>query len=143
MNRPALERLAAVFGLDPTRVARPDAFDAAIEAAVAVVGSFDAVVDELLEAGSMRGSQRPWAVVLARLRGIPEAHARRQTALAERAEGARWREVDRAARRGGTLRALVERQVIFADEAAEQLGVEFPDDDLRAVALAAFEGSQR
>lgn len=143
MTRPALERIAETFGLDVTRVARPDAFDAAIEAAVGVLGSFDAVIRELLEGGPMRGSQRPWAVVLARLRGIPEAHARRQTALAERAELARWREIDRAARRGGTLRSLVDREVIFADEAAEQIGVEFPDDNLRAVALAALQGGQR
>lgn len=89
MSRPALERLAEVFSLDPTRVARPASFDAAIADAIAIFGSFDAVVAELLEGGPIRGARWPWGVVLARLRALPEAYIRRQAALAERREAAR------------------------------------------------------
>lgn len=80
MSTAAIVRLAAAFSLDPRRIARRDAFDAAITDAVAVVGSVEAVVDEVLAGGPLRDVRWPWAVVLARLRALPEAYARREAA---------------------------------------------------------------
>jgi len=137
---PVVDELAERFGLDPAGIARPDVFAAAVADAVAVLGSPDAVVDEVVSGGPLRGAQRGWAVVLDRLRRIPADHAARQRVDEDRAEIKRWAAVDRAVRRGETLRSLVERGVEYEDTALEQLAAEFPDPELRALAVAALTG---
>ena len=139
-GRPVIDELAELFGLDPSRIGRPDVFAAVVAEAVAVLGAPGAVLDEVAALGPLRGARDGWAVLLGRLRRIPADHAERQQVGAERAEADRWAAVDRAARRGETLRALVARGLMFADEAAEQVAAEYRDPELHAIALAALDG---
>jgi len=138
--RPVVDELAQRFGLDPERIARLDVFAAAVSDAVAALGSPALVVDEVVAAGPLRGARDGWSVILGRLRRIPADHAARRQAQEDRAEIKRWAAVDRAVRRGETLRSLVERGVEYEDTALEQLAAEFPDSELRAVAVAALTG---
>jgi len=137
---PVVDDLAGRFGLDTSRIGRPDRLVAAITEAVAAVGSPGAVVDEVVAGGPLRGARDPWGVVLGRLRRIPSDAAARRQAADDRAEEARWGAVDRAVRRGETLRSLVDREAMFLDEALEQLAAELADPELRAVAVAALTG---
>jgi len=135
-----LDALAGRLGLDPARVRWHARFAEAVAEAVAALGSPGAVVDEVVQLGELRGARDPWGVVLDRLRRIPADHAARRQAQEDRAEIKRWAAVDRAVRRGETLRSLVERGVEYEDTALEQLAAEFPDSELRAVAVAALTG---
>lgn len=139
-GRPVIDELAELFGLDPSRIGRPDVFADAVADAVAVLGSPGAVLDEVAALGPLRGARDGWAVLLGRLRRIPADHAERRQVAEYRAEAARWRAVDRAAKRGETLRVLIAQQAMFDDEARDQVAVEFADPDLRAIALAALDG---
>lgn len=139
-GRPLLDDLAERFGLDPSRVGRPDVFARAIAEAVGVLGSPAAVVDEVAALGPLRGARDGWAVLLGRLRRIPADHAARRQVAEDTAEASRWKAVDRAVRRGETLRALVARGDLFDDEAASAVAAEFTDDELRGIALAALTG---
>jgi len=135
-----LDALAGRLGLDPARVRWHARFAEAVAEAVAVLGSPGAAIDEVVQLGELRGARDPWGVVLGRLRRIPADHAARRQAQEDRAEIKRWAAVDRAVRRGETLRSLVERGVEYEDTALEQLAAEFPDSELRAVAVAALTG---
>jgi hypothetical protein len=88
----------------------------------------------------LRNARQPWGVVLHRLRRVPELFAAHHRTQQDRAEAARWAGLDRAARRGETLRALVEHEALFSDEAAAMVEREFTDPELAAVALAAISG---
>lgn len=137
-----LDRLGAHFGLDSLRIGRPAAFEVAARAALAV--TTPAVVVEIVaDLGPLGGVRQPWGVVLHRLRRVPELVATRQRAQEDRTEAARWASLDRAARRGETLRALVERGVLFVDEAETMARREFPDPDQASVALAAVTRGER
>ena len=140
---PVIDDLAERFGLDVSRIGRPDVFAGSVADAVAVLGSPGAVLDEVVALGPLRGAREPWGVLLGRLRRIPADHAERRQAAADHSEATRWAAVDRAARRGETLRALVARGSLFDDEAAEQVAAEFTDADLRATALAALTGGSQ
>ena len=135
-----LTGIAKHFGLDVSRIGRPDLFEAAITTALAMMPAVS-VVDEVVALGELRGVRQPWGVVLARLRQLPARWAARREVLDEAAEAARWRLVDRAAKRGETLRSLVKRGDLRLDEAAEQLGADFQgDSDLFDIAHAALTG---
>jgi hypothetical protein len=138
-----LAQLAQRFGLDCSRIGRPDVFTGAIASALVLMPA-SVVVDEVAALGSrVRTDRDPsgWGVVLARLRRLPEVCQARAQVLDEQAEAKRWRSVDMAAKRGETLRALVERGDLTRPEALEQLGADFSDDaDLAAIAAAAVTG---
>ena len=140
---PVIDDLAERFGLDVSRIGRPDVFAGSVADAVAVLGSPGAVLDEVVALGPLRGARQPWGVLLGRLRRIPADHAERQQVADDRAEADRWEAVDRAARRGETLRSLVARGLMFDDEAAEQVAAEYPDPELHAIAEAALTGGVR
>jgi hypothetical protein len=123
--------------------ARPPFVAAVDDALAAVGGDADAVVAFVVARGTLAGAQNPHAVVVARLRELVAIERKRRALVDEAAEARRWAALDRAARRGETLRALVDRGDIFADEASGMLAREFDDDDLRGIAAAALAGGQR
>ena len=63
--------LAERFKIDPLRIGRPEAFDAAVSAVVALMPA-PALIDEVVAMGGLSGARDPWGVVLARLRRIAE-----------------------------------------------------------------------
>jgi hypothetical protein len=102
--------------------------------------SEDAVVAAVVALGHLGGARSPYGVVITRLRDLPEVEANRARLADEVDEGNRWRQLDGAVCRGETLRALVDHDELFIDEAAGMVNREFIDADVRAVALAALEG---
>jgi len=137
-----LDQLAERFGLDRTRIGRPELFLRAIDEALRF-GDVSFVVGEVEAFGGLAGVREPWGVLLRRLRDIPALADERGRITADDAEARRWAAVDRAAKRGETLRALVDRGDLYADEAADMVAREIPDDELRAIAVAALEGGGR
>ena len=138
-----LVELAQRFGLDASRMRQARYWDMAVANAVALMPA-SAVVAELVEWGDLRGARNPWGVLLSRLRELPSVIDERERRREELAESARWRKVDRAVKRGETLRALVGRGDLRLDEATEQLGADFQDDrDLFAIAQAALTGGAK
>ena len=142
----AVERIAHRLGeyfaaLEVPAMARHSAFRQAVEGALAVLAE-EAVVARVVAQGPLTGARNPHAVIVARLRQLPALEAGRRRLMDENEEARRWAAVDRAARRGETLRALVERGDLFADEAGAMLSREFEDDDLRGLAAAALAGGQ-
>ena len=125
--------------LDASAMARHPAFANAVSAALTVADEW-AIVEQIAAMGGLAGARNPHAVVVARLRELPTIAADRGRFAAEDAEERRWAAVDRAAKRGESLRRLVDAGTIFADEAAHLAASEFPDDDLRAIAEAALGG---
>ncbi len=136
-----LAQLAERFGLDPTRIGRPAVFSRAIDEALRF-GDASYVVGEVEAFGGLAGVREPWGVILRRLRNVSTLAAERERLADEADEAARWAQVDRAAKRGETLRALVDRGELFVDEGAGMLVREFPDGELRALAMAALEGTR-
>jgi hypothetical protein len=121
--------LAERFRLDPLRIGRPEAFEAAINAAVALMPA-QALIDEVAAMGGLGGARQPWGVVLARLRRIAEL-AGESAVLAEG-------QVVQAARSwGARLGAMVRASSLHIDGAASELASE-TDPVLRQVALDAF-----
>ena len=136
--------LAQSFGeVEAARLARAAAFRAAVDAALAIMPE-ERLVAEVVAEGSLRGAANPYGVLITRVRRAPEHVAEEARMSEELAEAARWRRVDKAVKRGETLRALVERGDLSELEAVEQLGSDFPDDaDLLALAKAAVLGGQQ
>jgi hypothetical protein len=134
------EQLGA--GLDPAAMATRAPFRRALADALAILNE-DAVVAAVVARGTLAGSRNPHAVCVSRLRELVAVENKRREVADERAEARRWAAVDRAARRGETLRALVERGSLFADEAAGMVAREFTDDDLRGIAVAALTGGRQ
>lgn len=138
-----LLELAQRFGLDASRMRQARYWEMAVANAVALMAA-SAVVAELVEWGDLRGARNPWGVLLSRLRELPSVIDERERRREELAESARWRKVDRAVKRGETLRALVERGDLRLDEAAEQLSADFRgDNDVLGIAEAALTGGNR
>lgn len=129
-------------GLDVAAMAAHPAFRHAVETALAVSGETE-VVAQVVGLGPLTGALNPHAVVVSRLRKVPALVADRLRIADEHEEVRRWTAVDRAARRGETLRALVERGDLFADEATAMVGREFDDPDLAAIAIAAVTREKR
>jgi len=129
-------------GLDPVLLARRAPFVAAVSAALGVVDEAK-LVALVVESGSLAGSLSPYGVVISRVRDVPRICAERRQVADDRSEADRWAGVDRAARRGETLRSLVARGLMFDDEAAQQVAAEFTEADLRATALAALTGGPK
>lgn len=136
----AAELARAFPEVQAVRLARAFAFRSAVYGAL-VFMTEPKLVAEVMAGGSLRGAVNPYGALIARVRLVPEL-ARENARLAdEQAQAKRWRQVDRAARRGETLRALVDRGDLWPDEAAEQLGADFTyDADLLAIARAALTG---
>ncbi len=120
-------------------MARHPTFVRAVAAALAVADE-ESVVEQVVALGGLAGARKPHAVIVARLRELPAIAADRRRMAEDEAEAARWAAVDRAVKRGETLRALVERGDIYADEARSMLAQDFADDGLRAIAAAALGG---
>ena len=144
-GRGLVDELAQALGerfpqLDVPKFRRHPAFRRRGADAIASLGSVAQVVAEVGAYGELRGAANPYGVVVARLGWAVADHAERRQVAADHSEADRWAEVDRAARRGETLRELVARGALFDDEAAEQVAAEFTDADLRATALAALTG---
>ena len=140
----AAERVARALAhelsdLNPVLLARRPPFKDALARALAVMPE-EEIVPQILALGGMIGARSPYAVLIARLRELPVLVEERRRLADEESEGARWRRVDAAARRGETLRALVDAGTIFADEAEHMLADELPDDELRGIARAALGG---
>ena len=141
-------RIAVALGaafpeLDVRAMAHRPPFIAAVgDAVTALDGDADTVVAFVVNRGTLAGARNPHGVVVARLRELVAVERDRRAVVDEREEARRWAAVDRAARRGETLRALVERGDLFADEAGAMLSREFEDDDLRGIAAAALSGGQ-
>lgn len=143
----AAERVALALaehfgGLDVAAMACHSAFRQAVDGALAVLGEETAVA-RVVAQGSLTGARNPHAVIVARLRQLPALEGDRRRLMDDHEEARRWAAVDRAARRGETLRALVERGDLFEDEAGAMLSREFEDDDLRGLAAAALIGGER
>jgi len=126
-------------GLDPVLLARRAPFVAAVSAALGVVDEAK-LVALVVESGSLAGSRSPYGVVISRVRDVPRICAERRQVANDRSEAGRWQAIDRAARRGETLRVLVAQHAIFPDEASEMVAAEFDDPDLAAIAIAALGG---
>lgn len=138
-----LTQLAQRFDLERGRLRCPGAFEQAITAALALVPA-SVLIDEVAGLGGLGAARDPWAVLLSRVRRLPEFLGELGRQREEQVEAARWQRVDRAAKRGETLRALVARGDLGLDEAGEQLGADFQSDsDLLAIARAALTGGAR
>jgi hypothetical protein len=138
--RVASELARAFTEVQAVRLARATAFRSAVDAALVFMAEAE-LVAEVIVGGSLRGAVNPYGALIARVRLVPELARERARLADEQAEAKRWRQVDKAAHRGGTLRAFVDRGVLSAEEAAEQLGADFSDDaDLLAIARAALTG---
>ena len=140
----APERVAAHLArefpeIDAALLARGSAFRSALAAALATMTEAE-VVESIVSLGALAGARNVYGVLIARLRELPTIAADRGRFAAEDAEERRWAAVDRAAKRGESLRRLVDAGTIFADEAAHLVASEFPDDDLRGIARAALGG---
>ena len=142
-------RIAVALGaafpeLDVRAMAHRPPFIAAVgDALTALDGDADTVVAFVVNRGTLAGARNPHGVVVARLRELVAVERDRRAVVDEREEARRWAALDRAAQRGETLRALVDRGDLYPDEAASMLTSELADDDLRATALAALEGARR
>ena len=136
------ERIAFALGerfpeLDAAAMSEHPAFLQAVAAALTIADE-RAIVEQVAALGGLAGARNVHAVIVGRLRELPQLAEDRRRLADEESEARRWVAVDRAAKRGETLRALVERGDIFADEAADVLAREFSDDDLRSIADAAL-----
>lgn len=120
---------------------RVQAFRVAADEACRVLGDVGAVVAAVATYGELAGCRNPHAVLVSRLRWLVDDAAERGRLADEAHEAARWAAVDRAAKRGKTLRALVNRGELFADEAAGMIAREIPEEDLQALAMAALGGN--
>ena len=123
--------------IDAVAMAAHPAFQKALADALDVLDEAG-VVAEVVAGGTLAHARNPHAVIVFRLRRLPELVANRDRLTGEVAEERRWAEVDAAVRRGETLRALVDRGALFPDEAQETLRRELADEELRAIALAAL-----
>ena len=125
--------------LDAALLARRPPFRAALADALAVMSEAE-IVEHVTTLGALTGARNGYGVLIARLREIRALDEDRRRMVDEEGEAARWRRVDAAARRGESLRQLVDAGTIFADEAAHLVASEFPDEDLRGIARAALGG---
>jgi hypothetical protein len=141
-GRVALELARRFPGLDPALLASRPAFRAALGDALDAVEDEATLVAQVLEAGPLTGARSPYGVIVGRLRRLRTLAEQRAGLLDEQTEVLRWRRVDHAARRGETLRQLVEAGTVFPDEARERVAGEFADPDLRGIALAALDGGR-
>ena len=121
--------LAQRFQLDPLRIGRPEAFEVAVRAALALMPA-PALIDEVFAMGGLGGAREPWGVVLARLRHIAEL-------AGENAVLAEGQATEAARRWGARLGAMVRAGSLHMDGAASELESE-TDPVLRRVALDAF-----
>lgn len=134
--------LAEHFGLDAVLLIRAKALRLGVEGALEFMDE-NKIVERILVAGPLTGASNPYGVLIARTRQLANDETQRSRLAEDRAEERRWKRVDAAARRGETLRDLVERGDLYTDEAADLLRGELADEDLRSIAIAALEGDNR
>lgn len=128
--------------LDAGLLASRAAFRAALVDVLRFMGE-DAAVAEIVALGPLAGARSPCAVLISRLRDLPGLVGERTRLVDEAEEAQRWRRLGVAARRGETLRALVESGDVFDDEAIGMVEREFGDDaEVWAVADAALRGGR-
>lgn len=132
-------RLAEHFGIDAPPLVRAEALRSAVREALTLM-SIDEVLARLIDDGPLTGARSPYAVLIGRARQLSEDVRLRTRMAEEAAESRRWAEINRAARRGETLRELVDQGVMFLDEVEELLATEFANEDIRAFALDALRG---
>jgi hypothetical protein len=143
-----VDELAAALGerfpeVDVPKFRRHPAFRRNGAAALASLGGVAAVVGEVSAYGGTAGAADIHRVLVARLGWAVEDAAAHRKIVEDRSEADRWAAVSRAAKRGETLRALVDRGDLFLDEAVASLAREFLDDDLRGLAEAALTGGAK
>ena len=126
-------------GIDGSRLLHKPVFREAAELACALMPP-EKVVALVADDGGLDGARDASAVLIGRLRRLPELVAERRRLAEHRDASRRRRHVETAARRGESLRALVSGGRLYADEALTAITGEFTDADLRAVAVAALEG---
>jgi hypothetical protein len=132
-------KLAEHFDVYAPRLVRAEALRSAVRDALALM-TINEILMRLIDDGPLTGARNPCAVLIARARQIGE-DAQLQAHLAEEAaESDRWQAIDRAVQRSSTLRDLVDRGLMFLDEAETQLATEMADEDIRAFALDALRG---
>jgi len=131
--------LAEYFDLDLPLLLRAKALRSAVRDAL-VLMTIEDVLARLIESGPLTGARRPYAVLIARARQLGDDSRLRAHLVEEAVDSDRWHAIDRAVHWSGTLRDLVDRGEMFLDEAEERLAREFPDEEMRAFALAAFRG---
>jgi hypothetical protein len=140
VERVAVELALHFPGINAALIASRLPFRAAVDGALAVMGE-DTIVAAVIDMGPLDGARRPYAALIARVRELPALEDARVRLADEGAEARRWRRIDTAAKRGETLRQLVDAGRLHDDEAAEMLRREFPNDvDLRGIAEAALAG---
>jgi hypothetical protein len=124
--------------IDSVVLAHARAFRDAIDAALAFIDGSQ-IVKRVIAEGPLTGTVKPYGVLIARVRKIPEqlAHGAR---LAEMSEALRWREFESAATFGEKLAALVERGDLFDEEARRRITHAYADPRLADMARDAFEG---
>jgi hypothetical protein len=143
VERVAVELARHFPGINAALIASRLPFRAAVDGALAVMGE-DAIVAAIVDMGPLDGARRPYAALIARVRELPALEDAGVRLADETAEARRWGRVDAAAKRGETLRRLVDRGQLHDDEeAAEMLRREFAEDaDLRGIAEAALAGGR-
>jgi hypothetical protein len=114
-----------------------------VEAALAIMPAEDVVAAVVVQ-GPLATARSPYGVLIHRLRCIEQDAEERARLADEVTEAGRWRRVDAAVRRGESLRALVESQRLYLDEAESTIARQFAaDDDRREFARAALNGGRR
>lgn len=127
------------FGLKPMLLARSAEFRLGVDEALILMDEAE-VVEQIVAGGGLTAAVNSYGVVIARVRRLADDARTVARLAADEDEARRWRQVDAAARRGETLRRLVNAGRLFGDEAEAMLGREFGDDTLRSIGLAALQG---
>ncbi len=137
-----VRRLWLVFHVSPALLTKVRAFNEAVDAALMIVTA-EELVAEVTGMGPLNGVRNPVAVLIARVRAIPENHALDAQVAADQAEASSFRRQGSAASRGQTLGDLVADGQLELNEAERTLALEFPNESLQAVAFEGLHGKIR
>ncbi len=137
-----LRRFSVVFPVSPALLTRARAFKEAVDAALLIVTA-EQLVAEVVAMGPLTGARNPVAVLIARVRAIPENHSLDAQVATDQAEASFFRRQGSAGSRGQTVGDLVKDGTLELDEAERLLSLEFPDESLLAVALDGLRGRLR
>lgn len=135
--------LAAQFPqINPATLARARAFCLAVDRALGWVPEGE-LVAHVVDGGPLTGARKPYGALIARVQHLPGEIEHHESLVNDLDEAAHWRQLDKAAQLGLTLRDLVTRSELFEDEARERIADEFDDPRLQDVAMAALLGRRR
>jgi len=131
------DRLAESFGLDVVALRRAGALRRAFEEALVAMDA-ETFVARVVEQGSLRASDNPYAVLIWRARRVVADVDERARVAEDAAERRRIRQVEAAARFGRRYRDLLEAGEVDPGDAEAQVVSQFPEPEAAAVALAAI-----